>query len=56
MKIIDIPHEVLPDQLSIELLLMEQQCVKCVEMLELAKTYVKDQNALELIDQVIEML
>jgi hypothetical protein len=55
-EIIDIVHEVLPDQLSVELLAMENECIECCSKLELAKSYINDSRALEIINDVINTL
>lgn len=55
-EIIDIVHEVLPDQLSVELLAMENECLKCCSKLETAKLYITDPIALEIINDVISTL
>ncbi len=55
-EIIDIVHEVLPDQLSVELLAMENECIECCSKLEHAKSYITDPRALEIINNVIDIL
>jgi hypothetical protein len=55
-EIVDITHEVLPDQLSVELLAMENECIECCGKLELAKSYINDPRALEIINNVIDTL
>ena len=53
-EVIDIVHEVLPDQLSVELLAMENECIECVAKLEVAKSFITDSRALEIINDVNE--
>ncbi len=55
-EVIDIVHEVLPDQLSVELLAMENECIECVAKLEVAKSFITDSRALEIINDVINTL
>ena len=50
-EIIDIVHEVLPDQLSVELLAMENECIECCSKLEVTKSYINDQIAYKILDE-----
>ncbi len=54
--IIDITYEMLPDPLTMELLEMENECINCCSKLEIAKSYIIDDRALELINEVIDAL
>jgi len=42
--------------LSVELLAMENECIECCSKLELAKSYINDSRALEIINDVINTL
>lgn len=55
-EIVDITCEVLPDELSEQLLAMELECLRCIELLNQALFFGVHPEAEKLIKEVIEIL